>query len=75
MNNDIAFLSLCFSLVIMAAGRLGWLIRDGRARIAIARLGELHKRNVAEAYQRGINAGICSQLQVETQRANERGWN
>ena len=66
---ELIFPALCYTVAAWSAFMLGSLWRDRKTARAIAKLGELHKSNVAAAYERGYREGITSQMEVETRNA------
>jgi len=70
MIDPLHAMALC--ALVIAAGMAGWKIRDIRARKAIARLGELHRANVAKAFRDGERKAIEDCMKIETENANRR---
>jgi hypothetical protein len=66
---------ILMSAIIVSAVGIGYSWRNIRAERAIRRLGILHRRNVAEAHQRGFREGVTSQIEIETQNARREYWN
>jgi hypothetical protein len=69
---DLFFPMLCHILAFICAFMAGWHWRDRRCQRTIAAMGEMNRRNVAEANRRGFRDGVCSQMQVETANLNRR---